>query len=600
MAGCISRSILSSPCGPASCSRTCSPAWSTMERARRPIPSRFCARARYRPFPARSSPPSAPGSSGSADRRGLCARPLRGRRSLSAQPGGRCAGVGAGFADVAPGREGLGAKPGRRRREYGEPGAVFVSLAGGDRRAPARAGCGAGAGGDGRMSPAPRQTGVRAGAETPKLRVLQVSLHHPELVRGGAQQVCYELFEGLKARGDFAPVLLAATDDSAPALFRSGARITGFDGRPDEHLFLTSEFDPFWHRSSNKLLAESFAEFLRLIRPDVVHFHHFMNFGADYLTLTRRVLLDCRIVFTFHEFLTLCHHYGQMVRRSDRSLCDRGSPVRCHQCFPEIAPEMFFARAEWFRRHLSVVDAFTVPSRFMIDRYVEWGIPAGKIVHIPNGQRNYAAGVQAEPKRGKRNRFGFFGQLVDGKGMNVLLRAAALLRAQGFDDFLVEINGDNLRYATPAAQSEFERLRAAEEALPVEAQRVLFNGPYHVEKLPRLMARVDWCVVPSVWWEVFGLVISEAWMFRRPVIASDVGGMAERIRHDETGLLFPMGDFRALADTLRRAATEKGLWDRLVAALPPAPTRETMVEAYARVYRDGANTVQAALARAAE
>ena len=33
----------------------------------------------------------------------------------------------------------------------------------------------------------------------PRPRVLLISLFHPELMRGGAQQICYELFEGLKA-----------------------------------------------------------------------------------------------------------------------------------------------------------------------------------------------------------------------------------------------------------------------------------------------------------------------------------------------------------------------------------------------------------------
>jgi glycosyltransferase involved in cell wall biosynthesis len=84
------------------------------------------------------------------------------------------------------------------------------------------------------------------------------------------------------------------------------------------------------------------------------------------------------------------------------------------------------------------------------------------------------------------------------------------------------------------------------------------------------------------------------------VIASDVGGMAERIRHNDTGLLFPMGDFRALAATLRRAATEEGLWSRLAAALPPAPTRETMVESFARLYRGEDITALAGIACAAE
>ena len=58
------------------------------------------------------------------------------------------------------------------------------------------------------------------------MKVLLVSLFHPELVRGGAQQVCYELFEGLKDQSDMAPTLLASVDESCAFLFKSGARIT--------------------------------------------------------------------------------------------------------------------------------------------------------------------------------------------------------------------------------------------------------------------------------------------------------------------------------------------------------------------------------------
>jgi glycosyltransferase involved in cell wall biosynthesis len=99
------------------------------------------------------------------------------------------------------------------------------------------------------------------------------------------------------------------------------------------------------------------------------------------------------------------------------------------------------------------------------------------------------------------------------------------------------------------------------------------------------MARVDWCIVPSVWWETFALVISEAWMFRRPVIASNVGAPGERVRHEVDGLLFPVGDARALARTMRRACSEEGLWERLVEGIEAPAGREAMVEGFWGVYR---------------
>jgi glycosyltransferase involved in cell wall biosynthesis len=60
--------------------------------------------------------------------------------------------------------------------------------------------------------------------------------------------------------------------------------------------------------------------------------------------------------------------------------------------------------------------------------------------------------------------------------------------------------------------------------------------------------------------------------------------MAERVGDEVNGLLFEMGDAAALAETIRRAASEEGLWDRLAAALPAPPSRDDMVQAFRGVY----------------
>ena len=114
-----------------------------------------------------------------------------------------------------------------------------------------------------------------------------------------------------------------------------------------------------------------------------------------------------------------------------------------------------------------------------------------------------------------------------------------------------------------------------------------FNGSYHIDQLPQRMGRIDWCIVPSVWWEAFGLVISEAWTFGKPVICSNVGAMAERVTDAVDGLLFEMGDPRALAAVMHRACTEDGLWQRLHDAIRPPPTRAAMADGYLRLYHAG-------------
>ena len=416
------------------------------------------------------------------------------------------------------------------------------------------------------------------------MKILLISLFHPELVRGGAQQVAYELFQGLRDRDDIEPFLLASVDQSYPAFFKSGARITGFDGRKNEFLFLSRDYDYFWHRSASAALLESYSEFLRQINPDVIHFHHFLTFGVDLLTLTRRVLPHARIVFTLHEFLTICHADGHMLRKSDGALCTKASPVRCHQCFPATRPEEFFLREMWMKRHLDVVDIFTTPTSFMIKHFTDWGIEPHRICRVTNGQEDYSGGKLPPPATEKRNRFGFFGQMVDIKGIHILIQAVEYLRAQGFTDFVVEINGANLGYASEGRRKFIQDYLEAEALKPLGEQNVLFNGSYNSDQLRQRMARVDWCIVPSVWWEAFALVISEAWMFGRPVIASNVGGPAERIRDDVDGLLFQVGNPVSLAQTIKRACTEEGLWDRLHGNIRPPPSRETMVEGFCEVY----------------
>jgi glycosyltransferase involved in cell wall biosynthesis len=416
------------------------------------------------------------------------------------------------------------------------------------------------------------------------VKVLLLSIFHPELVRGGAQQIAYELFQGLQAMPGVEPVLLAAIDPSFSAFYKAGARITGFDGRPNEFLYLSRDYDYVWHKTSSALLIEAYVEFLHWVKPDVVHFHHFLLFGIDLITLTRKTLPDVKIVFTFHEFMAICAADGQLVRTQDRSLCDRATSVRCHQCFPERGPEHFFLRERWMKRHLDAADSFTTPTRFMIDHYDRWGIARDRITHVTNGQANQGDDLPKDYLRPQHNRFGFFGQFVDNKGLTVLLEAVSLLRASGFTDFSVELNGDNIRYASAARRTEIEAFLAREAEQPLEERIVTLNGSYEVSQLRHRMARVDWCVVPSVWYEAIGLVISEAWMFGRPVICSDVGAMAERVQHERNGLLFNAGDARALADTIRQACTNKGLWRSLADRITPPPSRETMVDGYLEVY----------------
>ena len=99
--------------------------------------------------------------------------------------------------------------------------------------------------------------------------------------------------------------------------------------------------------------------------------------------------------------------------------------------------------------------------------FVKWGLDRDKIIQVPNGQPDYSAGQRTlEARRPPRNRFGFFGQMVDSKGIWVILRAVQILRDEGFTDFSIEINGDNLKFASEERREEIAAFRRGEDLLP--------------------------------------------------------------------------------------------------------------------------------------
>ena len=241
-----------------------------------------------------------------------------------------------------------------------------------------------------------------------------------------------------------------------------------------------------------------------------------------------------------------------MVRAQDNKVCREASPRRCHECFPGLTPQQFFLRKRFIQSQLSLVDRFVAPTDYVKERYVEWGLEADKIEVEPQGvlHPNVTAD-QIEAKRRLRprlrNQFGYFGQLNPYKGADTLLRAIDLL---GSDfDAQLWVYGANLQQQSPEWQRRFGEL------MNRPRPNVTFAGSYQRSELAELMARLDWVVVPSAWWETGPLVVWEAFQHRRPVICSDIGGQSEKVLDGVNGLHFRRGDAESLARTMQRAAT---------------------------------------------
>lgn len=397
-----------------------------------------------------------------------------------------------------------------------------------------------------------------------EMRVLIVSHMHPRVSRGGGEIAAYQMFEAMRDTPGIKAFFLAA----------SGGKLVPPLGTPifqpftdDEFVASSDGYSYFNHSNPNSNFPKHFTELLLRIRPDVIHFHHYVNFGVEAFSYVRRLLPNARIIVTLHEYLAICNHFGQMVKRPGLALCDVASPRDCARCFPEHSENDFFMRELFIKRFMDEVDQFISPSRFLANRYIAWGLPAERMEVIENGMQPLAHPARPMPSTENGLVFGFFGQISRLKGVPVLARAAQQIALNpNFEHPLrIEIHGD--------ASNQPAEIKA--DLTPSESgprSLITMCGPYQNSKVHDLMQACHAIVVPSVWWENSPLVIQEAFLNRRPVICSDIGGMAEKIRDGVDGFHFRAGSSSDLAELLMNLAQNPDRLLRLQETLIVPPT----------------------------
>ena len=418
------------------------------------------------------------------------------------------------------------------------------------------------------------------------MKVLYVAHNHPTLHPGGAEAYALELYEGMRATPGVEPVLLAriGSNVARQRVAHPGTPFGAVNDDPNQYFVFTEteHFDFFTLTSRDKALySQHLTNFLLAQRPDVVHLQHTHFIGVDLLSQIRRVLPEAKIVYTLHEFLPICHRDGQMVRTFSSELCGESSPRRCHECFPQISEQSFFLRERFVKGHFENVDLFLAPSAQLMDKYLRWGIEPERIEVEEYGRLAPAVRAPAPSQSKAPTNIGFFGQLSRFKGAEVMLDAMALL-AEDCDAHLW-LHGANLELQTQEFQDEFAARHATLK------DRITFRGSYDHAELPGLMAELHWVLVPSIWWENSPLVIQEAFFHRRPIICSDVGGMAEKVRDGVDGIHFRRNDAFSLARTIETATANPRLWRSLRDGIREPHAMDTHIARLLNIYDSAAD-----------
>lgn len=321
---------------------------------------------------------------------------------------------------------------------------------------------------------------------------------------GGVQTHVRELAAHLRRRGHQTLVLAPATRRGD----RDGVAIVGASvGVPFNGSVAPICPDPRTVRRIRAALAQ--------FEPDVVHVHEpFAPSTGMFAALASRA----PVVATFHAYV-------------DRSILFAAASPLLSLVWRRLAVRLAVSRAA----------AEFVGRRF----------PGGVSV-VPNGidVERFRDASPADVPVGKR--LLFVGRLDPRKGFRFAARAFLLLAAR-FPDVVLVVAGDGPE-------------RVVVDELPREVrERVVMVGAVSSAELPHYHAAADVYLAPNTGGESFGYVLVEAMAAGLPVVASDIPGYREVVRHGKEGLLVPPCDARALAEATTELLQHPELADRLAA-----------------------------------
>lgn len=368
------------------------------------------------------------------------------------------------------------------------------------------------------------------------------------------------------------------------------------------HFNVMTTPNPVRYDYHNLYVEEYLLDYYAREKPDLVHVCHAGHLSTAVITAARK--LELPIVATATDFWLICP--TSQLLRYDRALCDGPrSMSRCVRCYAyqrnlglqyrwlvDRIPDPLWdlgirllrhpwaergwrtrmvrallMRPAWMASIMNQVDLFFSPSHFLRQKFVENGMDPDRMRVSPHGiETDWAADLPPKTKAGHL-RFAFIGMLGWHKGVHVAIDAFNQLAPLG--DATLVLYGDNEHFA--------EYYRDLEPKI-VGNPHIEYRGKFPHSSIADVLSDVDVLLMPSIWYENTPVIMYEAFVTGTPVIASNIGGMAELIDLFDGGWTFPVGEADALARLMQRLIEDPAQVHAAQKKIKPVRTIEQHVD----------------------
>lgn len=379
------------------------------------------------------------------------------------------------------------------------------------------------------------------------LNFLHLTTFYPPYSFGGDAMYIYRLSHALGDAGHHVDVIHCV--DSFHLLHPGEPRI-----RFAEHPNVTRhELRSPWkwlsplvtHQTGRPYLKRELIGRLVASRPyDVIHFHNISLLGPEILRINSNGGRALKM-YTTHEHWLVCPTH--VLWKFNTRACEKPECFRC--VLGTRRPPQFWRYTGLLAEASRHVDQFVSPSRFTAKMHRDRGFPQ-PVAHLPyfieRADRDW---LEPGPRPQEAPYFLFVGRLEVIKGLQTLIRLWD--RVPEFD-LLVAGSGN---------------YEAELRAMAASNPRIKFLGALAQRELGALYYHAQACIVPSITYETFGIVIIEAFARKTPVIVRDLGALPEVVTDSEGGFVYRNDDelvaiMRRLgaSPALRSELGDKGYW----------------------------------------
>ena len=265
-----------------------------------------------------------------------------------------------------------------------------------------------------------------------------------------------------------------------------------------------------------------------------------------------------KIIWTLHDYKIICPENSFVSNGKICEKCMDGSFYHCaiNRCKKNSVLASSLASFEAYYYHkkgvYDLVDYYLCPSQFILNKFLQFGFDKGKMkltnlcYDISLVDKFIATHKEASVNGNKGKYILYVGRLEYIKGIRTLIEAVTNTPIQ----LKIVGNGN------------------AAEALMAEAKtnstaNIEFLGFKNKAEVFELIMRAVFSVCPSEWYENYPFSISESFLFSKPVVGANIGGIPELVIDGKTGLLFDAGNSTALKEKLLRLWNDEQLTDKL-------------------------------------